>query len=866
MLNQPLDGNAWTVTCVEANGDAPTLPDRIPAAVPGCIHTDLLAAGLIPDPFFGEQERQVQWVSACTWRYGMTFDLDAAAFDLDHAELCFDGLDTLATIELNGVTLGRTQNMHRRYRFDAKPYLRSGNNRLTVTLSPALPYALAQREAYGLLPAHGNGSNPFTVHNFIRKMSCSFGWDWGPVLIGAGIFRPVRLEAWSGTRVGDVRCETTRLDLAAGSATLRVEADADGPCTVTLDGPDGRRAAEGMLTNGTVGLDVERPEPWWPTGYGSQPLYTLTVASESGHSVSRRVGLRTVTLDTAGDGGRPLGVIDGLRPGSRMTLRVNGQPVWCRGANWIPDDIFPSRVTDADLRERIGQARDANMNMLRVWGGGQYESETFYDLCDEMGVMVWQDFAFACAAYPEDAEYAAEVEAEASDNVSRLTGHPSLVFWNGCNENLWIHHEVEYRGRTWPDIIGDRGWGWTYYFETLPAVVRRLAPCTPYWPGSPSNGPDDDDPATWHPNAEHRGNRHIWEVWHGPGQYRNYRTRGARFASEFGYHGPPTWPTIRAFIPEPELATLTWDHPLLEFHNRNSSANGGQAHTHRRIGDDFDADAVGRDLGDWLYCAQVMQARALDAGVGWYRALHPYCSGALFWQLNDCWPVSSWSAIDGLGNRKPLWYAMRRTMAPRLVGIHPAAVQREDASATSTSPPLRVVLHNDTAEAWVGRLTLEAWPLDGDCPAASHVEQINVEPFGVAALDVPGEMPAGLPLCALVSPSDPGDKPTAGWWWPMPDRETPFTPPADAYKATARVAPGGAEVTVRAHKLVRDLCCFAERLDPDSDVSDQAVTLRPGETFTFAIRGSFAELSLLLQPPVLQCANRFGRTFVAATA
>ena len=863
MLTQPLDGNAWTVACVEAPADAPPLPDRTMATVPGCVHTDLLAAGLIPDPFHGEQERQVQWVSACTWRYERSFDLEPAVLDSEHVELCFSGLDTLATIELNGATLGHTQNMHRRYRFDVQPHLHVGSNHLVVTLRPALPHALARREAYGLLPAHGNGSNPYTAHNFIRKMSCSFGWDWGPVLIGAGIHRPVRLEAWSGTRVGDVRCETSRLDPAAGSATLRVDADASGACGVVLNAPDGSRVAETTLVGGTAELEVERPELWWPAGYGDQPLYTLTVTSESGHGVSRHVGLRTVALDTEEDGGRPGGVIDGLIPGSAMTLRVNGQPVWCRGANWIPDDIFPSRVTETDLRERIGQARDANMNMLRVWGGGQYESDEFYDLCDELGLMVWQDFAFACAAYPEDADYAAEVEAEASDNVSRLTGHPSLVLWNGCNENLWIHHEVEYQGRSWPDLIGDRGWGWTYYFETLPTVVQRFAPSTPYWPGSPSNGPEDRDPTTWHPNAEHRGNRHIWEVWHGPGQYRNYRTAGTRFASEFGYHGPPTWPTIEAFVPDADVAELTWDHRLLEFHNRNSSANGGQAHTHRRIGDDFDADAVGADLADWLYCAQVMQARALDTGVGWYRALHPYCSGALFWQLNDCWPVSSWSAIDGLGKRKPLWYAMRRTMAPRLIGIHPAAVQREGLHTVDPHPPLRVVLHNDTAEAWVGRLTLEAWPLDGDRPVADHTEPVRVEPFSTAALEVPDHMPPMLPLCAAMSPSAvdlaPTAPPAAGWWWPMPDREMRFTPPEEAIEAAAHPVPGGVEVTVVARRLVRDLCCFADRVDPDADVSDQAVTLRPGDCFTFKVSGRFGDTTPLLRPPVLQSANRFGK-------
>ena len=862
MQTLSLDGDGWRLRCVTPAADAPDLPDTLEATVPGCVHTDLLTAGLIPDPFVARNDEKVSWVSDCTWAYTLDFEVPEVS---DHptpdvSELCFDGLDTLATVTLNGERLGETKNMHRRYRFDCGAVLRPGSNRLEVRFQPALAYALEQREAYGLLPAHGNGSNPFTAHNFIRKMACSFGWDWGPILIGMGIFRGVRLEQWSGFRLGDLRAETS--SISDGHAVLDVDLDVQhaGPegqaglsVTVRLVDPQGAEAASAQLDGeGHATLRVDDPHLWWPVGYGEQPLYTLIAEGPDGRSVQRRVGLRTVTLDTSADAGHsPPGGVDGTRPGEAMTLQINHRPVWCRGANFIPDDIFPSRVTPADLRERVVQARDANMNMLRVWGGGLYPEAAFFEVCDELGVMVWQDFLFACAGYPETDAYAAEIEAEATDNLSRLTGHASLVFWNGCNENLWIHHEMDYRGQAWPEWIGDRGWGLKYWFELLPAAVQRLAPNTPYWPGSPSNGMGERDPQTWHPNAQNRGNRHIWDVWQGDGQYRNYLNGVTRFASEFGYHGPPTWPTIRAFVPEGQLDELTFDHPLLEHHNRNRETHDNQQHANNRVSDDFDPPA---DFADWHYCAQVMQARALDMGVGWFRALHPYCAGALFWQLNDCWPVLSWSALDGLNRRKPLWYAMRRTMAPRYTVLRPARVLDADAgpAADLAAVPLAVFLHNDTAEPWTGSLTLEAWPLDAAEPHQQETLNVQVEPFGCERVDLPASLDRDLPTAATLAGA-----PTA-WWWPRPDKQLAYAPPAEAYRASVEADADGARVTVRADRLVRDLCLFSDRIDPESEASDQAVTLRPGEQTVFEVLGRFPDPEALLKPPVLQCANRFG--------
>ena len=421
---------------------------------------------------------------------------------------------------------------------------------------------------------------------------------------------------------------------------------------------------------GTLTFDVDRPRRWWPIGHGEQPLYTLRVEllGEDGaviDAAEHRVGLRTVELDIGQDRPGDDRPADGLGSGSRMRLLVNGVPIYCKGTNWIPDDCFPSRVGRNRYRRRVEQATAANMNMLRVWGGGLYESGDFYEICDELGVMVWQDFLLACAAYAEDEATAGEVAAEAADNVARLARHPSLVLWNGCNENLWGWFDWSQDGVPWPEAIGDRGWGLTYYFETLPQTVARLAPATPYWPGSPSTGPTLDDFHARHANDNENGNRHVWNVWHGPGHYLNYLGHYPRFCSEFGFHGPATWPTIERSTPADQRR---WDSRVMRLHNKNglSEIGDGQDKSTARMADDFDAPpaTTGDGFDDWLYLSAAMQARALSVGVGWFRSLFPWNNGSLIWQLNDCWPCSSWSLIDGDGRLKPLWYAARRFFAP----------------------------------------------------------------------------------------------------------------------------------------------------------------------------------------------------------
>jgi beta-mannosidase len=337
--------------------------------------------------------------------------------------------------------------------------------------------------------------------------------------------------------------------------------------------------------------------------------------------------------------------------GSRFTVEVNGKPIFCRGANWIPDDCFPTRVDQARYRRRITQAVEADMNMLRVWGGGLYEAEAFYDVCDELGVMVWQDFLFACSMYPEGGRFRALVEAEARYQIARLSRHASLVLWCGNNENIWFWFT-----RGWEEKFPGRPWGAGLYFDLLPKLVAELDPTRPYWPGSPYSGSMEIDPID-----DRHGNEHVWDAWNRE-DYTIYRSHTPRFVSEFGHQAPPTYPTLRRAIPADQLA---WDSPAMLHHQK---AREGNIKLNTRLAEHFQVPA---DFDDWLYLTQLNQARAIGLGVERFRSRRPVCMGTLYWQLNDCWPVSSWAAIDGDGRAKPLWFATRRFYAERLLSIQP---------------------------------------------------------------------------------------------------------------------------------------------------------------------------------------------------
>lgn len=828
------------------------IPGRpIPATVPGCVHTDLLDQDLITDPYIGMNELESHWIGHCDWRYETTVSITPELLAEEYLEVVFEGLDTVATIEFNGQEIGQAESMHLRYRFDIKPHAQEGENTLRIHFRSPQRYAESMEAEAGVRPNMGAGSNPQLPHRMIRKMACNFGWDWGPQVLTCGVWRPAYIEAWSTARLGDVRPLITRADEVRAEIDCRVQslrAGGTGGVTVSAEliDPRGRSVVLAQqLVDGdhtSLALAVDTPQLWWPRGYGEQPLYDLkvrlttqdgTVLDEKSH----RIGLRTSAICTDPDPHAH----EGLGQGETFHLRVNGKRVYCKGANWIPDDCFPHRVTPERYRQRIDQAAEANMNMLRVWGGGIYEDHSFYEYCDEVGMLVWQDFLLACSAYHEEEPFWSWFEAEARDNVARLSPHPSLVMWCGCNENIWATFDWSDAWRAIREE-GELTWGLGYYLELFPKVVSELAPTTPYWPGSPYSSSMDR-----HPNANEYGDVHIWDVWNGQGDYRNYLGHFPRFASEFGYQGPCTWPTLERSIPESQRQ---WMSDAMQHHNKQEI---GQQLALNRIADDFEGFSGDSDLGDIWFLASLNQCRALTLGCEWFRALSPWCSGALYWQLNDCWPVTSWAAIDGDGRRKLMWYATREFFRDRLVSVLPAAVSPREEPLGA----MAVYLHNDTDEAWSDRVRVGRYHVDGRLlDEADFKVEVASRGTQKITLDTSWTTDAGELIVAEAS----GNR---GWWFFGHDRDTPYAQP----DFRTRLERDGDVVrfTVLADVVVRDLCVLVDRLSPEARTDRQVVNLLPGESVTFTITGvpqvSEQDLS---SAEVLRCVNRLAHKHAAA--
>ncbi|MEU8260690.1 glycoside hydrolase family 2 protein [Micromonospora sp. NPDC048999] len=783
----------------------------VPATVPGCVHTDLLAAGLIPDPYLDDNEDALGWIGRTDWVYQTTFDWQPG--DADRVDLVCAGLDTVATVTLNGTEVGRTENQHRGYRFDVGGLLRPGANTLTVRFDSAYGYAQAHRERLGDRP--NAYPEPF---NFIRKTACNFGWDWGPTLVTAGVWQEIGLHAWSTARLATVRPLVT-LDEDTGRVELRVEVEraADVPLVVRAEVagvaveatiPAGERTAVARLT-------VRDPDRWWPVGYGEQPRYPLTVTlhAEDGRTLdswSRRIGFRSVRLDTTPD-------VDG----TPFTLHINDVPVFVRGVNWIPDDVFPNRVTRQRLAERLTQAVEANVNLIRVWGGGRYESADFYDLADSLGLLVQQDFLFACAAYPEEEPFRTEVEAEAREQVSRLAAHPSLVLWTGNNENIWGWHDWD-----WQQALAGRTWGRGYYLDLLPRVVGELDPTRPYWPGSPWSGRDDV-----HPNDPAHGTTHIWDVWN-TDDYVKYREYLPRFVAEFGYQAPPAYATLRRALSDDPLAA---DSPGMAHHQK---AIDGDRKLRRGLDAHLPTPA---DFDDWHYLTQLNQARAIQLGVEHFRSHRPVCMGTIVWQLNDCWPVTSWSAVDGDGRRKPLWYALRRAYADRLLTVQPR------------DGGLALVAVNETAEAWRTPATVTRCTLAAEPRSKTSVE-LDVPAYSSVVLALPAELARPDEARRELLVAEAGDTAERALWFFAEDRDADW--PTAVYDATVEAVDGGQRVRVTARTILRDLTLYPDRLDPAAEVDAALLTLLPGESVTFTVRADAPlDPAVLTARPVLRCVN-----------
>ncbi len=506
--------------------------EQIPARVPGCVHTDLLAAGKIDDPFYRDNEDALHWIGEADWAYTRTFKVPEEILAHDRVMLRCHGLDTPATVVINGQTVGEADNMFRTWEFDVEDALVAGDNTIEVRFASTIPY-IQERQAQRALPGWG-GPKEVAGRAWVRKEPCNFGWDWGPVVVTCGIWRDIEIVAFSDARLAEV---SVRQEHEDGSAALTVgvgvEAVADSALSVAVSvSLDGEVVAEAQapVADGAAQaeLAVETPRLWWPSGMGDQPLYEVAVSlmhasGEVLDSAAKRVGLRTLRLDRHPD-----------EWGESFQFVANGVPFFAKGANWIPADAFVTRMTVDDYRHLIQSAADANMNMLRVWGGGIYEQDMFYDLCDEMGICIWQDFMFACSTYPSfDDAFLANVQGEAEDNVRRLRHHPCIALWCGNNEL-----EQGLVGDEWS--AGQMSWeDYGKLFDTLiPDVVSELDPDRDYWPCSPHT-PSDDRRDFNNPSC---GDAHLWDVWHGRKPFEWYRTCTHRFNSEFGFQSFPEPP------------------------------------------------------------------------------------------------------------------------------------------------------------------------------------------------------------------------------------------------------------------------------------------------------------------------------------
>lgn len=802
----------WTLRAVEGPQVPAAIAGRaVPATVPGCVHTDLLAAGLIPDPYLDDNEKGLAWIGRTDWVYETTFDHRPGGDE--RIDLVCAGLDTVATLTLNGAEVGRAENMHRGHRFDVRSRLVTGSNTLAVRFDSAYRYAEAQRDRLGDRP--NAYPEPFP---FIRKMACNFGWDWGPTLVTAGIWQEIGLHAWSTARLAVVRPLVT-VEAGDGRVELHVEVERAGEAPLTVRATVAGTTAEAGIPAGertaVLTLTVRDPALWWPRGYGEQPLHPLEVTLHAADGVpldtwSRRIGFRSVRLDTTPDA-----------HGTPFALHVNDTPVFVRGVNWIPDDAFPTRITRDRLAHRFRQAADANVNLLRVWGGGRYESDDFYDLADEVGLLVQQDFLFACAAYPEEEPFGAEVAAEAAEQVVRLAPHPSLVLWTGNNENIWGWHDWD-----WQEPLAGRTWGRGYYLDLLPRIVGELDPTRPYWPGSPWSGSEEI-----HPNDPAHGTTHIWDVWN-TDDYTKYREYVPRFVAEFGYQAPPAYATLRRALSDEPLAP---DSPGMAHHQK---AIDGDAKLRRGLDAHLPAPA---DFDDWHWLTQLNQARAIQLAVEHFRSHRDVCAGTIVWQLNDCWPVTSWSAVDGDGRRKPLWYALRRAYADRLLTVQPRA------------GGLALVAVNDGPVPWRASASVTRLTLAGE-PRAKTTLELDVAAYARIELALPAELARPEEARRELLVAEAGDPAGRALWFFAEDRDAHW--PAAGYDAVVEPVDGGYRVRVTAGTILRDLTLFPDRLDPAAEADEALVTLLPGETATFTVTTDAPlDPTALTTRPVLRCVN-----------
>ena len=629
--------------------------------------TDLLSAlhdqSIIPDPYWGMNEYDVRWVADRDWTARRSFTLTS---DQTHADLVLSRLDTIATITVNGVEVAAVENAFRRYRLPLAQLLRAGENEIEITFHSPTRAAEARQARQPFFV-------PFTEHypgisgNMIRKPQCDFGWDWNAALMPMGIYGDCYLDFNTDLVLGDVIVHQDHDGKAVKvSITQQIAAGRPSSSKATLCGI----SATGRFEDDALHFEfhISDPELWWPVHQGPQTLHELVIDIDK-HQVKKRIGLRKLELVSEPD-----------NVGRSFKFHVNDRPIFAIGANWIPQDALPGQAGETALRGLLQSAVDANMNMIRVWGGGWYESDLFYGICDELGILVWQDAMFSCSLYPADDEFLAEVYAEVRDNVSRLQHHACLALWCGDNELIgaltWYEESVRDRDRYL--VAYDR------LNRTVERAIKAVDPLANWWPSSPSPGPLSFGDA-WHDDSS--GDMHFWSVWHEGRDFEHYRDVKPRFCSEFGFQSYPSMSVIRKFADERDFNIAA---PVMESHQKNKGGNARIAETMFRY------FRFPNGFADFVYVSQVQQALAIHTAVTYWRSLKPHCMGSLIWQLNDTWPVCSWASLDHGGGWKLLHHLARRFYAPVLVSAVP---DRDSVTLTAVNDSAAPVRLSISAEA-----------------------------------------------------------------------------------------------------------------------------------------------------------------------
>lgn len=682
--------------------------ESVDMQIPGTVLSGLLAAGKIKDPFYRTNEDATRALFWKDYVFTRTFDVDEELLAQQHIVLVCEGLDTLAEISINGTFLAKTDNMHRTWKFQAKKLLHPGKNEIQIIFRSVLrfiedyPYEAHKKINY--IPCGSMKGN-----QLLRKAHSMFGWDWGPQTIDAGIFRDIYLQGYSHARIEDIRIHQQHAKNVSVQTSITLSESVPGQklCVeLSEDGADKPLQTKLCKTNadGVAAVDfvIENPKLWWPNDYGDQPLYIVrtTLLDEDGtslESITRRIGLRTLTISQEKD-----------EWGNEFAFCVNGVKIFTRGGNYIPDDCLYTRITEKKLDYILESCRRAHFNCVRVWGGGYYPSDAFYDLCDEKGLIVWQDLMYACNVYDVTDAFAENCRQETYDNVRRLRHHASLGLWCGNNEieSAWDH---------WGDFQKETPYLRADYIrlfeEVLPKAVQEADGETFYWHSSPSSGGCFDNP-----DDANRGDTHYWDVWHGQKPFTDYRKYFFRFCSEFGFQSFPCAKTVNSFTLEDDRNIFS---RVMESHQKNDAANGKMLYY---LSENL---RYPKDLTHLLYASQVLQGMAIKYGVDHWRRNRGRCMGTLYWQINDDWPAPSWSSIDYFGRWKALHYLAQKFYAPHAVSMtledHRCHVYFSNESFETTEYSLTLSIRDLSGNV------LETYETKGNSPAFSAIETAVVD-------------------------------------------------------------------------------------------------------------------------------------------